>query len=358
MAKRRKLPNGTGSIERVKLTPQGKTRLNQYRARLPAKKGRKDIGFYKTYNEAMEALLNYKEAPPEVTFKALYEKYKNTNEFKKITKNSKNRYERAFEKFEPIHDKNITDIIYSDLQNIVDQVELEGYNQVIDGQLVNQKYSKTHLDRLKVVTNKIYTMAIKNNMPVQNLAPYLEIGGIKTKRNKEIFTKDEIQKLFRAIPNNPDARHILIMTFTGFRTGEYMHLQRSNINFDTNMIVDFGIKTEAGKNRKMFIHPKIRAILQDLCIDSRSGYLVEIDGNPLLYDQQFYKLYYDTLDKAGIKKKIPYSCRYTFATIAHYSGVSDKALQKLMGHTDFSITANSYIQFDDDYIYKELQKIV
>ena len=35
MAKRRKLPNGTGSIERVKKTPQGKTRLNQYRARLP-----------------------------------------------------------------------------------------------------------------------------------------------------------------------------------------------------------------------------------------------------------------------------------------------------------------------------------
>ena len=29
MAKRQKLPNGKGSIERVKLTPQGKTRLNQ-----------------------------------------------------------------------------------------------------------------------------------------------------------------------------------------------------------------------------------------------------------------------------------------------------------------------------------------
>ena len=170
-------------------------------------------------------------------------------------------------------------------------------------------------------------------MPVQNLAPYLEINGIKTKRYKEIFTKNEIQTLFRSVPNNPDAIHILIM------------------------IVNFGIKTEAGKNRKMFIYSKIRAILQDLCIDSQSGYLVEIDGN-LLYDQQFYKLYYDALDKAGVKKKISYSCRYTFATIAHYSGVSDKALQKLMGHTDFSITANSYIQFDDDYIYKKLQKIV
>jgi len=34
--KRRKLPNGTGSIEKVELTPQGKKRVNQYRARLPS----------------------------------------------------------------------------------------------------------------------------------------------------------------------------------------------------------------------------------------------------------------------------------------------------------------------------------
>ncbi|MCI7238012.1 MAG: hypothetical protein MR512_00020, partial [Anaerococcus sp.] len=74
--KRRKLPNGMGSIERVKLTPQGKTRVNQYRARLPKSKGRKDIGFYKTYNDAMEALINYTEPKPTITFSALYDKYK------------------------------------------------------------------------------------------------------------------------------------------------------------------------------------------------------------------------------------------------------------------------------------------
>ncbi|MCI7238710.1 MAG: hypothetical protein MR512_03650, partial [Anaerococcus sp.] len=74
--KRRKLPNGTGSIERVKLAPNGKTRVKQYRARLPKSKGRKDIGFYKTYNDAMEALINYTEPKPTITFSALYDKYK------------------------------------------------------------------------------------------------------------------------------------------------------------------------------------------------------------------------------------------------------------------------------------------
>ncbi|BFL72144.1 hypothetical protein [Anaerococcus nagyae] len=72
---------------------------------MPAKKGRKDIGFYKTYNEAMEALLNYQEAPPEVTFKALYNKYKNTNEFKKLSDKTQRRYEVAFDKYKDIHEE-------------------------------------------------------------------------------------------------------------------------------------------------------------------------------------------------------------------------------------------------------------
>lgn len=358
MAKRRKLPNGTGSIERVKLTPQGKTRLNQYRARLPKSKGRKDIGFYKTYNEAMDALINYKDPAPMITFGQLYQKYTETNEYIKFPLNTQQRYQRAFERYDHLKNTNIHDITYSDLQDVIDQMELEGYYRYKNGNLVRHDYSSSSLDRLKIMINKVYTLAIKNNIIQFNPAPYLEIGGIKTKRQKKIFTYEEIDKLFHSIPTNPNARHIIIMIFTGMRTGEYMYLNRNQIDFNKNEIIDFGEKTESGRNRKMFIHPKIKDILMDLAIESQSGNIVEENGKPLKYDEQFYNnLYYPTLEKAGIEKKIPYTCRYTFATIAHNSGVSDKALQKLMGHTDFSITANSYIQDLDEYIYEELQKI-
>lgn len=360
MAKRRKLPNGTGSIERVKLTPQGKTRLNQYRARLPKSKGRKDIGFYKTYNEAMDALINYQEPAKTETFEALYQKTKQTKAFRDLTHKTKIRYDSAFEKFEPIHSLNITEITYTDLQEIIDQMEEEGYYKTIDGTYQHHEYSKGTLKYLKFVVNKIYTTAIRNNIQVTNLAPTLELGGVAigTKRQKTIFTKDEINIMISKIDKVPNIRHILVMIFTGMRPGEYRELQRSNINFDTNTISNFGIKTEAGKNRKIFIHPKIRNILMDLTIESKSGYILEYADKSLSSDKIFYdNIYYPALKDTGIERKIPYTCRYTFATIAHNSGVDDKALQKLMGHTDFNITANSYIQDMDDFIYAELQKI-
>lgn len=360
--KRRKLPNGTGSIERVKYTLEGKIRVKQYRARLPRSKGRKDIGFYKTYNLAQDALINYQEPEPEVTFAQLFDKYTSTNEFIKLGKSTKNRYYNSYSRFEEIHDMDIHEIKYSDLQDVLDQMELEGYDKVVDGEIIHEDYSKSSILRLKHLVSKIYTIAIKNQLIQLDLSKYLEVGGVGIRRKKEIFAREDIEKLYASIPQNPNAMHVLSLIFTGFRTSEYLHLQTSKVRLDKNQIIDFGEKTEAGRQRKMFIHPKIKDIMDYLVQASQTGYIVEAKKQSgEIYqpsDTTFYKkIYYPALEKAGVKKKIPYSCRYTFATIAHQSGVDDKALQKLMGHTDFAITANSYIQDLDDYIYHELQKI-
>lgn len=71
------------------------------------------------------------------------------------------------------------------------------------------------------------------------------------------------------------------MIFTSMRTGEYMYLNRKQIDFYKNEIIDLGKKTNAGRNRKMFIYPKIKDILMDLAIESQSGYLIEEDGKAL-----------------------------------------------------------------------------
>lgn len=358
MAKRRKLPNGTGSIERVKKTPQGKTRLNQYRARLPAKKGRKDIGFYKTYNDAMDALINYQEPAKTETFGQLYKMVQSTEEFRNLTPKTQLRYNSSFDKFKDLHETNITDISYTDLQAVIDVMRREGYTKVVKGKEVHKQYSTESIKYLRFVVNKIYKIAIRNNIQVTNLAPELSVKGKGKERVKKIFNKKEIQKLFDNTDRVPNSRHILVLIYTGFRPGEYYNLNRENIDFETNTIKSFGIKSDAGKERIMYIHPKIRNILIDLSIESKSGYILEYDDQPIKYDKIFYdSIYYPTLETLGIERKIPYSCRYTFATMAHNAGVDDKALQSLMGHTDFTITANSYIQDESEYIYSQLKKV-
>lgn len=357
MPKRRKRANGTGSISHKK----GRARPRY--ARLPAgytingKEVRQDIGFFKTYKEAEEALNKYMGLTDIKTFADVYEYYKTTNEYTKISKNSQQRYENAFKEYKPIHNKNMIDIRYTQLQKVLDDMVIRGYDKKVNGVMTHQEYSKDHLEKVKLVATKVYKIALQDGLVTENIASLIQVGGVKQKNKKQIFTKEEITKLRESIPYNPHARHILVMCFTGMRTTEYRNLTRDSINFETNTITNFGIKTDEGKSRTMFIHPQIKNMLMDLCIESKSGVLAEVDGKATTYDKKFYdKIYYLALKKAGVKRKTPYTCRYTFATIAYQSGVSEVAIQRLMGHTDFKITEQSYIQDLSDFVYEELQK--
>ena len=52
-----------------------------------------------------------------------------------------------------------------------------------------------------------------------------------------------------------------------------------------------------------------------------------------------------------------HSLRHTYATRAIEAGMSPVVLQKLMGHTDVSVTLNAYTSVFDKYKKNELEKV-
>ena len=52
-----------------------------------------------------------------------------------------------------------------------------------------------------------------------------------------------------------------------------------------------------------------------------------------------------------------HSLRHTYATRSIEAGVTPVVLQKLMGHTDISITLNTYTSVFDKYKNNELEKV-
>lgn len=63
------------------------------------------------------------------TLKEIYEIWKGINEFKGLTKSTKNHYERTFERFKALHYKPIKDIKYYQIQKVVDNMEADGYDK-------------------------------------------------------------------------------------------------------------------------------------------------------------------------------------------------------------------------------------
>lgn len=364
--KRRKLPNGLGSITKVPKTSSGKNRVSPYLARLPAyydkngKEIRKSLGYYKTYNEAQKALMNYngldKKSDKLID---VFNAYKESKDFKDLSKKSKVKYNTSFSHFEMLQTKKINDINRYQLQQVIDDKVDKGYIAIVNGKEVHKEYSKSTIRHLKTTMVKIFDFALQNDLVSINIAKDLKVKGeIKhTKKDKKIFTDEEIKRMFLLREKIPFLNHILVMCFTGLRTGEYLNLTKDNIKLEKNAIINFGAKTEKGMERKVFILPNIKPILIDLYKESKTNYIYEKNGKHVS-ENIFYEEYYDALEKSNLEQRIPYSCRYTFATRAYQMGVNKKAIEDLMGHTTFKITDENYIINQDEFIRSEMQKMI
>ena len=60
--------------------------------------------------------------------------------------------------------------------------------------------------------------------------------------------------------------------------------------------------------------------------------------------------YYPLLERLGIPKKTPHAARHTFASWAVANNIKPELLQKMLGHADYSTTANIYEHFDIDQL--------
>ncbi|MDL2311219.1 tyrosine-type recombinase/integrase [Peptostreptococcaceae bacterium OttesenSCG-928-C18] len=68
-------------------------------------------------------------------------------------------------------------------------------------------------------------------------------------------------------------------------------------------------------------------------------------------------IYYRILEKLGIQKLNPHQCRHTFSSLLNRSVSNKEYISKLMGHTDYSLTANVYTHSDIEELKSAINSI-
>jgi len=63
------------------------------------------------------------------------------------------------------------------------------------------------------------------------------------------------------------------------------------------------------------------------------------------------------LKEIGTHQLSPHECRHTFASLLHSAGVDPVNIQKLMGHADYAVDAEIYIQVNLDELKKSVEAI-
>lgn len=331
-----KRSNGTGNVSKL----SGKRR-KPWRARVSSgwdeDTGRQlwtNLGTYRTRPEAEMAIGAYNKtgviARPAMTLNDVYEEWsKEKYESGSLSKQTVDNYKAAW-----IHMSKLGHVKFTDLRSV--------HFSELQKELSKTK-SKSTVQKVRVLGTQLYDYAMDNQIVDRNYAK-LSIMPKMDETVKEAFTDIEVKKIAAAVGVVPWADAIMLMLYTGFRINEMLLLTRFSVDWDAKTITG-GLKTDAGKNRPIPIHPKIEQIVRDLC--SHGGPRLVCENRKPIADKRFReKLYEPALAAIGVRVLNPHCCRHTFATRLSKAGIGDKELQELMGHTRAAYTKTKYVHKD------------
>lgn len=160
------------------------------------------------------------------------------------------------------------------------------------------------------------------------------------------------------------------MIYTGFRLGELLSIKKSDIHLEEGYIVG-GEKTEAGKNRIVPIPPNIPEIKDFLVsrIEQAKGERAFSMNDRDFRDNVFYASIVELGMISAHREKnrwvfddknhlTPHSTRHTFASLSAAAGMHPENLQKIIGHANYSTTAEIYIHQDIETLKSEMSKLM
>ena len=133
-------------------------------------------------------------------------------------------------------------------------------------------------------------------------------------------------------------------------------LTKFSIDLD-NWLITGGLKTDAGKDRTIPINKKIQPIIKKWY--DRNGERLICNENGKAIGSRTYRenLYIPTLKAIGVRELNPHACRHTCATLLSKAGADTVAIQKILGHADYSTTANIYTHTDVEELKKAINMI-
>lgn len=374
---RMKLPNGFGSITEIK----GRNLRNPFRVRIcvgktpegrPVLKALKPESMFKTYNEAYAALMEYNKNPYDlnldITVQELYDKW-TSDYFTNIKEASQRTITSAWAYCSSVYSMRAKDVRVRHIKGCIE----EGFRIETRGKKKGEKIRPTAdtKSRIKSMFNLMFDYAVEYEIVPTNYARMFDLSDdivVEKEKSKVphiIFTNEEVEKLWDNVGKVKYVDWIIIQCYMGWRPQELATLQLDEVNID-EWYMQAGMKTDAGKQRIVPIHTKIKELVMDnykIATELGSEYLFNDKGQT---HAGSYKVTYDkyrhrfekVISQLGLNPEHrPHDPRVTFATRCKKAGVDEYALKEMMGHTVKDITESVYTVRDVEWLREDLEKM-
>lgn len=206
--------------------------------------------------------------------------------------------------------------------------------------------SKSSMSKIKVLLVQMYKYCMANNIVPQNYAELVRIPKDAHAGTQRAFTDLEFAVLEKNYMNIPGGDACYVLCYTGWRVTEFCNLTRFSYD-PKEKVLRGGLKTDAGKNRVVPLHPKIVPIVESWHKASEGPLYPRPNGKAYNKDNFRDDVWNPCMKALGLPDDLtPHSARHTYGTRLSAAGARTEDIKELMGHTDYSVTANVYINQD------------
>lgn len=296
------------------------------------------IGYYATRTEALTALSDYNKDPYDIhadtmTFRELYEKWSEEH-FQKISGSSVKAYSAAYKCCASLYKMKVVDIKLDHLQRAIDS---------------SGKNSPT-LKNIKNMFGLMWDYAVVHEIvspEKRKMIHYVDItkAGNPNKVDRSPFTKEEIEKLWKAEAGNEYISVVLIMIYTGLRIGELLDLQKEDVHLEERWINIRRSKTTAGV-REVPIAEKIVPLVRKWMSKDCDRLICNSSGSHMSYYVFRENYWMSLMETLGMEKHRPHDTRHTCVSMLTETGADPRIIRQIVGHKGQGVTEAVYTHVD------------
>ncbi len=134
---------------------------------------------------------------------------------------------------------------------------------------------------------------------------------------------------------------VLILCYTGMRPTELVKVEKANVDFENKFFVG-GMKTAAGRGRRIPIADKIFDFFKDACERSAGEYIFSDErGKNISYDA-YRSRYWEPVMNMFKMDHLPGDGRHTCASLLDDKDVNVKIKKLILGHASSDVTERVY----------------
>lgn len=357
-SKRKRLPNGFGQISLIK----NKNLRNPYRVMVsigknaegrPIQKLLQPQAYFKTYNEAYSALVEYNKNPyslsEDLTIGELYEKWYAEYKTKVSLATLKNADSR-WNYLQPMANIKVRELKTWQIKECIENASRTTAKGKV--KTVPEKTKR----KLKELFNMLLDYAVEYELVEKNVAKNFVVKAVTPNVIHSSFTDDEMNLLWENITEDyVDA--VLIQCYMGWRPGELCNIKTVDVDLE-NRFITGGLKTKAGTNRIVPIHDKIFNLVKKR-VDLGNEYLFTRKDSTEKCSYGAYNYYFQqVISKLGLNQNHKaHDPRKHFVTQAKKAGMDEYAIKRIVGHAIADITESTYTDRDPEWLKEEMKKI-